>query len=58
MRLSIDCGITTKGDRRVSKRYYMLQNTWYGKSIEIRALNILLIIDLIYKGKELRDDKK
>ena len=43
MRLSIDCGIATNGNKQVSKRYCMLQKTWYGKSIEFRALNIILI---------------
>lgn len=53
MRLQIDCGLTTIGDKQVSKRYCLAQKTWYGKSIELRALNIIIIIDLIYKKKGL-----
>jgi hypothetical protein len=53
MRLEVDCGLTTNGNKQVSTRYCMTQNTWYGKSIELRALNIIIIIDLIYKKKGL-----
>jgi hypothetical protein len=53
MRLEFDCGLTTNGNKRVSKRYCITQNTWYGKSIELRAFNIIIIIDLIYKKKGL-----
>ena len=49
MKLKLDCGLTTKDERRVSKRYCVIQNTWYGKSIEICRFNMILTIDLIYR---------
>ena len=49
MKLKLDCELITKNERRVSKRYCVIQNTWYGKSIEIRCFNMILTIDLIYR---------
>lgn len=53
MRLETDCELITNSNKQVSKKYFIIQKTWYGKSIELRALNIIIIIDLIYKKKGL-----
>lgn len=58
MRLKLDCELITKEERNVSKRYCIILKTWYGKSIELRALNIIIIIDLIYKKSEVIDNKR
>ena len=58
MRLKLDCELITKEERNVSKRYFIILKTWYGKSIELRALNVILIIDLIYKRKGLANEKE
>ena len=49
--IAIDAEIVSKHERKVSIRYCYWIETLYGKSLSIRFINIMIVIDFIRREK-------
>jgi len=50
-KIRVDYEYLNKNERNISIKYFNKLKTNYGTSVDCRFLNVLIIIDFIYKGK-------
>ena len=50
-KIRVDYEYLNKNERNISIKYFNKFKTNYGTSVDCRFLNVLIIIDFIYKGK-------